>query len=121
MSAVDIAASSSAYGEAFPNVLGEAMACEVPCATTDVGDSAYIVSDTGCIVPPQDPAALADALDALFAKGPDHLYALGAAARRRVQENFEIREVVRAYEDTYEMIANERASPLGPSGRRTNG
>jgi glycosyltransferase involved in cell wall biosynthesis len=108
IAATDLAASSSAYGEAFPNVLAEAMACEVPCVATDVGDSAYIVGDTGCIVPPRDPAALADAWDALLAKGPDHLRALGRAARRRVEEKFDIGEVVRAYEDTYAEILRGR-------------
>jgi glycosyltransferase involved in cell wall biosynthesis len=108
IAAIDLAASSSAYGEAFPNVLAEAMACEVPCVATDVGDSAYIVGDTGCIVPPRDPAALADAWDALLAKGPDHLRALGRAARRRVEEKFDIGEVVRAYEDTYAQILRGR-------------
>lgn len=110
IASIDIAASSSAYGEAFPNVLGEAMACEVPCVATDVGDSAYIVGDTGCIVPPRDPAALADAWDTQLARGPDHLRALGAAARRRVEEKFAIRGVVRAYEDTYEAIMHSRAA-----------
>ena len=105
--AFDVAASSSAYGEAFPNVLAEAMACGVPCVATDVGDSAYIVGDTGSIVPPRNPAALADALDALLAKGPDHLRTLGQMARRRVEQNFAIEEVVRAYEDMYEAIVNE--------------
>ncbi|MDO8311687.1 MAG: glycosyltransferase, partial [Sideroxyarcus sp.] len=66
MAALDVLASSS-YGEAFPNVLGEAMACGVPCAVTDVGDSAYIVGDTGCVVASGDMRGLAAALEELLA------------------------------------------------------
>ena len=53
--------SLSSYSESFPNVIGEAMACEVSCAVTHVGDAAWIVGDAGRVVPPRNPRALADA------------------------------------------------------------
>ena len=111
IAALDIAASSSSYGEAFPNVLAEAMACEVPCVATDVGDSAYIVGDAGSIVPPRNAVALADAWEAMLAKGPEHLRTLGNAARRRVEEKFSLPQVIRDYEDTYEALAAPQRVP----------
>ncbi len=116
LAAFDIAASSSSYGEAFPNVLAEAMACEVPCVATDVGDSAYIVGDAGTIVPPRDPIALADAWDAMLAGGPDRLRALGQAARRRVEEHFALGQVIRDYEAMYEAIVGSPGTiPTSPA------
>lgn len=101
MAALDVLASSSSYGEAFPNVLGEAMACGVPCAVTDVGDSAYIVGDTGHVVATGDMAGLAHALAGLLQLPTAERLALGAAARTRVETNFEIGHIARQYENFY--------------------
>ena len=54
MPALDVLVSASGWAEGFPNVVGEAMACGVPCLVTDTGDSAAIVGDGGVVVPPGD-------------------------------------------------------------------
>jgi glycosyltransferase involved in cell wall biosynthesis len=63
-SALDVFCLSSRYGEGFPNVLGEAMACARPCVATDVGDSAAVAGDAASVVPHSDPQALAAAVEA---------------------------------------------------------
>lgn len=104
MAAMDVLASSSS-GEAFPNVVGEAMACGVPCAVTDVGDSATIVGDTGRVVRPADMPALAAALEELLSLPAHERAALGARARKRIAQYFEIGKVVKQYEALYDELA----------------
>jgi glycosyltransferase involved in cell wall biosynthesis len=78
------------------------MASGVPCVATDIGDSAWIVARTGLIVPPSDAEALAEALGCLATLGPEGRQQLGAAARARVIEEFEVDEIVHRYEMLYE-------------------
>jgi glycosyltransferase involved in cell wall biosynthesis len=101
--ALDVAALSSA-SEAFPTVVGEAMACEIPCAVTDVGDAADIVGETGRVVPPGDPAALAEAWQSLLALPAAERRALGQQARRRVLARFDLKQTAAAYARLYRDI-----------------
>lgn len=100
--ALDISSSASAYGEAFPMVVGEAMACGVPCVVTDVGDSGWLVGDTGKIVAPRNPQALANAWKQLIEIGVEARQALGQAARSRVIECFDLEVIANQYEKLYE-------------------
>jgi glycosyltransferase involved in cell wall biosynthesis len=99
--AFDIATLTSAFGEGFPNVLGEAMACGVPCVATDSGDAAELIGPTGEVVPPRDPAALAAAWERLMTAGPEARRALGAAARARIVARYNLAAMVRRYEALY--------------------
>ncbi len=103
--ALDIATLTSAYGEGFPNVLAEAMACGVPCVATGNGDAAEILGDTGIIVAPRDPQALAAGRQRLIALGPEDPRALGITARARIVENYELDRVVSRFEALYNEIA----------------
>lgn len=104
MAALDVLASSSSFGEAFPNVLGEAMACGVPCVVTDVGDSAEIVGESGRVVQAGDMPSLAAQIVSLLRLPSDEKFELGRQARARVEAFYEIGHVVRTYETFYERI-----------------
>ena len=99
--ALDVAVNAS-RGESFPNAIGEAMACGVPCVVTDVGDSACIVGKTGKVVPPRNPVALAEAINDLLDLPFSERDNFGNAARLRIIEYFSIQHVVSEYEGFYE-------------------
>jgi glycosyltransferase involved in cell wall biosynthesis len=104
MAALDVLASPS-HGEAFSNVLGEAMACEVPCVVTDVGDSAEIVGQAGRVVSPGDMAGLARNILELVRLPPEFKVEIGRQARNRVASRYEIGHITQAYERLYEQVA----------------
>lgn len=94
----------SSVSEAFPNVLNEAMACGTPCITTNVGDAAVIVGDTGWVVPPKDPQALAKAMLEAMEEQQDNPQAWQArkkACRERIVNNFSIKKMVESYHQVW--------------------
>lgn len=103
MAALDVLACPS-HAEAFPNVVGEAMAAGVPCVATDVGDCAYIIGDTGYIVPVGDMDGLASRVETMLKLSREQRAALGGKARARVASEFEIGHVVRRYQESYESL-----------------
>jgi glycosyltransferase involved in cell wall biosynthesis len=104
MNGLDILSLSSAFGEAFPLTVGEAMACGIPCVATDVGDTAYMIGDTGIVVPPKDPQALADGWERLLRMNPAERRKLGEQARQRIQDDFDLGRIVKQYEQLYERV-----------------
>lgn len=99
--AMDVASCSS-FSEGFPNVIAEAMACGTPCVVTNAGDSSLIVGNTGYVVPARDPQKLAEGWEKMLALSHQERNDLGAHARRRVEEMFEIGIIARQYEEVYE-------------------
>jgi glycosyltransferase involved in cell wall biosynthesis len=79
---------SSSFSEGFSNVIGEGMACGVPCVVTDVGDSAIIVGETGIVVPPKDPQALADGWRSMLKRLNDKSYSINEMARARIVSHY---------------------------------
>jgi glycosyltransferase involved in cell wall biosynthesis len=102
--ALDVLTLCSIYGEGFPNVLCEAMACDVPCVATKIGDSAEIVGDCGRIVPRRDANALADAWRALLEKEQSFG---GRGARAHVTARYSLEKMCADYESFYRSIAQK--------------
>lgn len=108
MAALDVLVSTS-HGEAFPNVLGEAMACEVPCVVTYVGDCAEIVGNTGRVAAAGDMRGIANEVLEILSMTADERQQLGQAARQRIQTHYDIVSVVNRYQDFYyKLITEER-------------
>jgi glycosyltransferase involved in cell wall biosynthesis len=90
----------SSFGEAFPNVVAEAMACGTPCVVTDVGDAALIVGESGWIVPPNEPQSLANSIIQAFQEKQINQQAWllrKEACRSRIVDNFSMKQMIECY------------------------
>lgn len=104
-SSLDIVALTSSWGEGFPNVIGEAMACGIPCVVTDVGDAAKIVDNTGVVVAADDINILTKGLQYLIDIGEDKRRSLGVNARKRIKNDFSIAAVTEQYQNLYQELS----------------
>jgi len=107
MPAFDLYVSVSAWGEAFPMVLGEAMACGVPCLATDIGDSALLIGDTGRVVHGSDRDTLAAGLGMMLEMTPEERRALGERARQRIRDHFSLASMAQQYAAVYDSVLRQ--------------
>ncbi len=106
MNYLDLHILSSSFGEAFPNVLCEAMACGIPCVSTDVGDASIIVGKTGWIVHPKNSEELANAINISINEKNEKLEIWKARkieCRKHIEENFSIEKMLERYHDVWEL------------------
>lgn len=108
MAAADAFVLSSAW-EGMPNVLLEASASGLPIVSTRVSGTEEIVIDgeTGYLVPPGKPSALAEAMRKVMTLSPDERKRMGEAARRCVEEYFHIERVVDRWEEVYRKLLGD--------------
>ncbi len=94
--------------EGMPGSILEAMAAGLPVVATDVSGTNEVVvnGETGLLVPPDDPGALADAIATLVRDGALRL-SMGAAARRRAETQFSFERVVLEKAALYRRVAAE--------------
>lgn len=101
ISSLDLLCSSS-VGEAFPNVICEAMACGVPCVVTDAGDSADIVGDAGIVVPINAMDKLAQGVVTLLNMPLYEFDQLKKNVLERVKAKYDMTTVAKQYVGLYD-------------------
>ena len=103
MASLDILVSPSTNGEAFPNVIGEAMCCGVPCVVTNVGDSVEIIGNSGVVADAFDSSDIAAKIIKLINLHPFERLKLSNDARQRVKLHYDIHKVIKLYESIYKI------------------
>lgn len=102
--AFDIAMCTS-RGEGFPNMIVEAMACAVPCVSTDVGDAALLLEGCGLLAPVGDDAVLAEQIGRLADETPAYRRHMGRRARQRIEQDYSLRRMIARYDELYRSLA----------------
>jgi glycosyltransferase involved in cell wall biosynthesis len=109
LSAADVVVHPS-MKEIFPNAVGEAMSCGCAVIAAEAGGTGELLGSdglTGVLVPPGNPQALADAVQLLLADS-DLRAEMGAAARRRIEEEFPLNRMIDGYESGLARVVGRR-------------
>jgi glycosyltransferase involved in cell wall biosynthesis len=105
--AADVVVLASAFGEGFPNVLGEAMSCGRACITTRVGDAAVVLGDESRVVEPGDVTRLGEVLRTMLLRSPEQREELGTLARARIVSEFSIPTLVARSSAAFESLSRD--------------
>ena len=98
MNGLDVYIQSSSFGEGFPNVLAEAMACGTPSVVTDVGDASLIVGNNGWVVPIKNPIKLSISIEKAINEIKTAKWNKRCnQARSRIKENYDISKMIKRY------------------------
>ena len=101
LTTIDVFVSSSAWGEGFPNVVGEAMATGVPCVVTDVGESRYIVGTVGIVAAPYSVEMIASGVVKVLKYSPEKRKRIGDQGRKRMLSKYSIQDIASKYLKVY--------------------
>ena len=104
MSSLDALVVSSSYGEAFPNVIGEAMASGVICFSTNIGDAKEIIGDNKNIVPVKQINDLAPKILEFLSLARDKRKKYSQNARKRIMKNFDLEKITDRYAELYKNL-----------------
>lgn len=110
MPGLDLFMLSSAWGEAFPLVVAEAMASAVPAIATDVGDCAWLLGDRQMVVEPENVEGLAKLAASVLSLPQDARRQLGERGRRRVVERFSLSSYVDSHLSLYEEVLDQNVT-----------
>ena len=103
LSVMDVFCLSSCI-EGFPNALCEAMAMALPCVSTDAGDAAVLLGDTGIVVPTANSKALANALLRVIELSSEQRHQMGLRSKERVISEFSIEKSKTCFESVYRQV-----------------
>lgn len=104
--AVDFGILCSAWGEAFPNSVGELMCSGAPCIVTAVGDSAALVGDTGWVIPPGSQDGLINAILECAALDSEARSQKSGRAREKIKTTYALPVIAEKYAELYRQLSS---------------